>query len=44
MTGEWPVYEVDHINRKRHDNRWLNLRDIEHDANCANRDCERIGQ
>lgn len=26
MTGEWPNYEVDHINGIRDDNRWLNLR------------------
>lgn len=29
VTGEWPVYprdEIDHENRKRDDNRWVNLR------------------
>jgi hypothetical protein len=26
MTGEWPKDEVDHINGKKDDNRWVNLR------------------
>lgn len=26
MTGKWPEDEVDHINMKRADNRWVNLR------------------
>lgn len=27
MTGRWPSCEIDHRNRKRHDNRWSNLRE-----------------
>jgi len=26
MTGEWATYRIDHINTKRNDNRWVNLR------------------
>lgn len=28
MTGCWPAAEVDHVNGKRDDNRWSNLRDV----------------
>ncbi|MEL7476497.1 MAG: HNH endonuclease signature motif containing protein, partial [Cyanobacteria bacterium J06555_12] len=28
MNGEWPENEIDHINGKRDDNRWCNLRDV----------------
>ena len=26
MTGEWPAHEIDHVNRIRSDNRFVNLR------------------
>ena len=28
MTGKWPTDEIDHKNRKRKDNRWVNLREV----------------
>ncbi|WP_202210588.1 HNH endonuclease signature motif containing protein [Pseudomonas paraversuta] len=37
MTGEWPVSEIDHINRNGFDNRFANLRDVTHLANLHNR-------
>jgi hypothetical protein len=36
MTGEWPRGDVDHINGIRHDNRWVNLRDVSRKANLEN--------
>lgn len=35
MTGKWPK-EVDHINRIRDDNRWVNLREATRTQNSAN--------
>ena len=35
MTGEWPVYEVDHWDRDSLNNRWSNLRAATHQQNCA---------
>lgn len=38
MTGAWPDGEVDHINRMRNDNRWVNLRVGSRSQNQANRE------
>jgi hypothetical protein len=37
VTGNPPKYEIDHIDRCRHNNRWRNLRDIPHTINLTNR-------
>lgn len=36
MTGAMPQYTIDHINRLKSDNRWCNLRDVEHTHNSEN--------
>ena len=36
MTGKWPSGEIDHINGKRHDNRWSNLREVTRALNTKN--------
>lgn len=37
MTGKWPQQTIDHINRVRDDDRWVNLRDVSHRENTLNR-------
>jgi hypothetical protein len=37
MTGKWPLGEIDHKNRIRHDNRWENLRDVSTAQNAWNK-------
>ena len=36
MTGEWPTFEIDHINGVKADNRWVNLRAADRMSNMAN--------
>jgi hypothetical protein len=37
MTGEWPIDQVDHINRIRDDDRWINLREATPQQNRNNK-------
>lgn len=37
MTGSWPKDQIDHINHKRDDNRWVNLRESTNKQNQMNR-------
>ena len=36
MTGTWPDGDTDHINHKKDDNRWSNLREVTHRVNHQN--------
>lgn len=36
VHGEWPVYQIDHINGVKHDNRLINLRDVTQSVNTQN--------
>ena len=37
QTGAWPVNQIDHIDRDRANNRFVNLRDVTQDENHRNR-------
>ncbi len=37
MTGRWPEYEIDHRDRDRANNKWVNLREATSAQNGANR-------
>jgi hypothetical protein len=37
MTGDWPVEDIDHINRLASDNRWENLRQVTRSVNLHNK-------
>lgn len=37
VTGEWPKYDIDHIDGNPANNTWSNLRDIPHKINLQNR-------
>jgi len=36
MTGEWPQYEIDHVDGDPSNNRWLNLREASRSENMCN--------
>jgi hypothetical protein len=36
MTGEWPVGQVDHVDRDKINNAWINLRDVDGTTNLGN--------
>jgi hypothetical protein len=37
QSGAWPVNDVDHVNGRRSDNRWINLREATRAQNALNR-------
>lgn len=37
MTGEWPKEYIDHKDRDRANNKWINLREATQSQNCANK-------
>ena len=36
VTGSWPEDQTDHVNHRRDDNRWSNLREVSHTENGRN--------
>ena len=40
QTGEVPTLEIDHINRVKDDNRWINLDHVSMKENCNNTVCQ----
>jgi hypothetical protein len=44
MEGYLPEHQIDHINRKRDDNRWCNLRHVTPKCNCRNRSVRNINK
>lgn len=43
MTGDWPKYTIDHINRDSWDDRWENLRDVTQSVNNQNKGLYKSG-
>lgn len=43
MTGEWPINQIDHINRDRLDDRFCNLREVTNAQNQHNRSLNKQG-
>lgn len=41
MTGNWPEYQIDHINGITTDNRWCNLRQANNSQNTCNQKIQR---
>jgi hypothetical protein len=41
MTGSFPKQSIDHINRVKNDNRWLNLREVSQSQNSENNPMKR---
>lgn len=37
VTGEWPEFEIDHVDQNKHNNCWFNLREATHSQNGQNR-------
>jgi len=37
QVGKWPTYEIDHIDRVKHNNSWDNLRDVTTSVNARNK-------